>query len=174
MLRYRQYSSHCRPIRQSQRRGCNLSDHRVRHAIRAKHYSLRTEQTYVEWIKRYVLHHGKRHPSDLGAAGIESFLTHTAVEGRVAAATQNQAKAALLFLYREVLGIELPWLDGIVRARMPVRLPTVFTEAEVAAILAELHGVNRLIGQLLYGAGLRIMEPSGSASSTSTCSAASS
>jgi integron integrase len=131
---------------------------RVRHAIRVKYYSLRTEQSYVDWIKRYVVYHGKRHPSELGAAEIEAFLTHLAVEGRVAAATQNQAKAALLFLYREVLNIDLPWLDGIVRARMPVKLPTVLTEAEVAAILAELSGVSRLIGQLCYGAGLRIME----------------
>ena len=99
----------------------------VRNAIRRKHYSLRTEQAYIEWIKRYVVFHGKQHPSALGAAEVEAFLTHLAVDARVAASTQNQAKAALLFLYRQVLESDLPWLEGAVRARMPQRLPTVLT-----------------------------------------------
>lgn len=89
----------------------------VRGKIRLKHYSLRTEQTYVEWIKRFILHHGKRHPLDMGAVEVEAFLTDLAVRGRVAASTQNQAKSALLFMYKEVLGINLPWLDGIESAK---------------------------------------------------------
>jgi len=131
---------------------------RVRDRIRLKHYSLRTEQAYCDWIKRFVLFHGKRHPSGLGAAEVEAFLTFLAVEGRVAASTQNQAKSALLFLYKEVLGVELPWLDGIERARAPTRLPVVLTREEVARVLARLHGDHRTIGTLLYGTGLRIME----------------
>ena len=131
---------------------------RVRHRIRLKHYSLRTEQAYCDWIKRFVLFHGKRHPSGMGAAEVEAFLTFLAVEGRVAASTQNQAKSALLFLYKEVLGVELPWLDGIERARSPVRLPVVLTREEVARVLARMQGVHRTIGLLLYGTGLRIME----------------
>ena len=131
---------------------------RLREALRVRHYSLRTEEAYVAWIRRYVAYHGKRHPSELGPADVESFLSHLAVDGNVASPTQNQAKAAVLFLYREVLGIDLPWLDGIVRARMPVRLPVVLTETEVGAVLARLRGQSRLIGGLLYGSGLRIME----------------
>lgn len=131
---------------------------RVRNAIRLKHYSIRTEQAYTDWIRRYVHFHGKRHPSALGAADVEAFLSYLACEGKVAAATQNQAKAALLFLYREVLEIELPWLDNVVRAKTPIRLPVVLTRTEVAAVLAKLRGVHKLLGGLLYGAGLRIME----------------
>jgi integron integrase len=131
---------------------------RVRNAIRLKHYSIRTEQAYTDWIRRYVHFHGKRHPSVLGAEDVEAFLSHLAVEGHVAAATQNQAKAALLFLYREVLNADLPWLDHVVRAKAPVRLPIVLTRAEVATLLAKLRGVHALLGCLLYGAGLRIME----------------
>lgn len=131
---------------------------RVRERIRLKHYSLRTEQAYCDWIRRYVVFHGKRHPSGLGAAEVEAFLTALAVQGRVAASTQNQAKSALLFLYKEVLGIELPWLDNIERAKASVRLPVVLTREEVARVLARLHGVHRVIGLLLYGTGLRIME----------------
>src|SRR5690606_37234766 len=95
---------------------------RVRHRIRLKHYSLRTEQAYCDWIRRFVVFHGKRHPSGLGAGEVEAFLTSLAVEGRVAASTQNQAKSALLFLYKEVLGVELPWLDNVERARTRARL----------------------------------------------------
>jgi integron integrase len=131
---------------------------RVRGRIRLRHYSIRTEQAYCDWIKRFINFHGKRHPSDLGAAEVEAFLTSLAVEGRVAASTQNQAKSALLFLYREVLGVELPWLDGVQKAKAPVRLPVVLTREEVTRVLARLDGVHRLIGALLYGTGLRIME----------------
>jgi len=131
---------------------------RVRDRIRVKHYSLRTEQAYCDWIKRFMIFHDKRHPSGLGAAEVEAFLTSLAVQGRGAASTQNQAKSALLFLYREVLGSKLPWLDGIQKAKAPVRLPVVLTREEVARVLARLEGVHRLIGSLLYGTGLRIME----------------
>ena len=131
---------------------------RVRERIRLKHYSLRTEQAYCDWIKRFVVFHGKRHPSGLGAPDVEAFLTALAVQGRVAASTQNQAKSALLFLYKEVLGVELPWLDNVERAKAPARLPVVLTREEVARVLARLHGVHRLVGSLLYGTGLRIME----------------
>ena len=96
---------------------------RVRQRIRLKHYSIRTEQAYCEWIRRFVLSQGKLHPSSLGAAEVEAFLTSLAVDGRVAPSTQNQAKSALLFLYKEVLGTELPWLDNVERAKAPVRLP---------------------------------------------------
>ena len=131
---------------------------RVRNAIRLKHYSLRTEQAYVDWIRRYIVFHGKRHPSGLGSEDIERFLSHLAVERQVAASTQNQAKSALLFLYREVLEVELPWLDGVVRAKTPSRLPVVVTEQEVMSVLRRLRGVHRLLGCLLYGSGLRILE----------------
>jgi integron integrase len=130
----------------------------VRGKIRLKHYSIRTEQAYVDWIKRFILHFGKRHPRELGAAEVEQFLTHLAVEGNVAASTQNQAKSALLFLYREVLETELPWLDNVERARAPKRLPVVLTRDEVHAVLSRLSGTHWLIASLLYGAGLRIME----------------
>ncbi len=111
---------------------------RVRDKIRLKHYSIRTEQAYVDWIKRFIVFHGKRHPQSLGAAEVEAFLTSLAVERQVAAATQNLAKSALLFLYRDVLEQELPWLDNVVRARTPTRLPVVLTRAEVDAILRRL------------------------------------
>ena len=132
--------------------------HRVRDKIRLKHYSLRTEEAYCDWIRRFINFHGKRHPSEMSAAEIEAFLTWLAVEGRVAASTQNQAKSALLFLYGEVLGVELPWLDQIQRVKTPARLPVVLTRDEVIRILTRLTGVHRLIGGLLYGTGLRIME----------------
>lgn len=130
----------------------------VRGKIRLKHYSIRTEQAYVDWIKRFILHFDKRHPRELGAAEVEAFLTHLAVAGNVAAATQNQAKSALLFLYREVLETELPWLDNVERARAPKRLPVVLTREEVQGVLGRLTGTHWLIASLLYGAGLRIME----------------
>ncbi|MBI3526197.1 MAG: integron integrase [Betaproteobacteria bacterium] len=130
----------------------------VRGKIRLKHYSIRTEQAYLDWIKRFIRHFGKKHPRDLGAVEVETFLTHLAVEGRVAASTQNQAKSALLFLYREVLGSELPWLDNIEQAKAPKRLPVVLTRAEVHDLLSRLEGTNWLIANLLYGAGMRIME----------------
>ena len=130
----------------------------VRDRIRFKHYSLRTEQAYVGWSKRFIRFHGSRHPSDLSSAHVEAFLTHLAVDLQVAASTQNQAQSALLFLYREVLAHELPLLDGVRRAKMPVRLPVVLTREEVARVLDALHGPHRLFGKLLYGTGLRIME----------------
>jgi integron integrase len=131
---------------------------RVRDAIRARHYSSRTEKAYVAWVRRYVLFHGKRHPAELGAADITRFLTSLAVDGKVAASTQNQALSALLLLYRQVLQQDVPWLDGLVYARRPHHLPVVLTRDEVRAILAEIHGVPRLMALLLYGAGLRLLE----------------
>jgi len=130
----------------------------VRGKIRLKHYSIRTEQAYVDWIKRFILHNGKKHPNELGAEEVEAFLTHLAVQGRVAASTQNQAKSALLFLYREVLGDELPWLDNVEQAKTPKRLPVVLTREEVQRVLSQLEGQHRLVAGLLYGAGLRILE----------------
>lgn len=131
---------------------------RVRSAIRTRHYSIRTEEAYVQWIRRFVLFHNKRHPSSMGAEEVNAFLSHLAVEGNVAASTQNQALSALLFLYKEVLGEPLPWLDEIVRARKPHRLPVVLTPEEVAAVLGHLSGTYWLMGVLLYGAGLRQIE----------------
>ena len=126
--------------------------------LRVKHYSLSTEKVYVDWIKRFVWFHGKRHPKELGAADVEAFLSHLAVERSVSASTQNQAKSALLFLYKEVLQLELPWLDNVTQAKAPKRLPVVMTENEVRAVLARLDGAVWLICSLLYGSGLRIME----------------
>jgi integron integrase len=131
---------------------------RVRGVIRVRHYSLRTEQAYVDWIRRFIRFHGKRHPAELAATEVEAFLTQLAVDGNVAASTQNQAKSALLFLYRDVLGVELPWLSGITPAKPPHRLPVVLTRAEVRRVLRRLHGIHLLIGGLLYGSGMRIME----------------
>lgn len=130
----------------------------VRARIRVKHYSYRTEQQYVSWIRRFILFNDKRHPSSMGAPEVEAFLSHLATERLVAASTQNQALAALLFLYKEVLGLELPWLHGIVRAKKPRRLPTVLSRAEVKAVLANLDGVSWLVASLLYGSGLRLSE----------------
>lgn len=113
----------------------------VRIAIRARHYSRRTEKAYVSWTRRFVMYHGKRHPAEMGADEVTAFLSHLATERRVSASTQNQALSALLFLYREVLRLELPWLDGIVRARQPKRLPVVLTRQEVQAVLEHLHGL---------------------------------
>ena len=129
-----------------------------RRKIRLKHYSLRTEQAYLDWIKRFILFHGKRHPMELGADQVTAFLTHLAVDRGVSASTQNQAKSALLFMYKEVVGIELPWLDQVERAKSPQRLPVVLTREEVALVLRRLQGVHRLIGHLLYGTGMRVME----------------
>lgn len=130
----------------------------VRDRLRVKHYSIRTEQAYVDWIKRYIRFHDKRHPKDLGARDLEAFLTHLAVVGKVAAATQNQAKSAVLFLYREVLEIALPWLDNVTQAKAPKRLPVVLTVSEVQAVMAGFAGTHALIARLLYGSGMRLME----------------
>lgn len=131
---------------------------RVRDKIRLKHYSIRTEQAYVDWIRRFILFHEKRHPKEMGAAEIEAFLTHLAVRGNVAASTQNQARSALLFLYKEVLDQELPWLDNVEQAKRPQRLPVVLTHAEVKIVLDRLSGTHRLMANLLYGTGMRLME----------------
>jgi integron integrase len=130
----------------------------VRDKIRAKHYSVRTERAYVDWIRRFIVFHDKKHPAEMSAAEIERFLTHLAVEANVAASTQNQALAAILFLYRDVLEIELPWIENVVRARMPVRVPVVLPRADVQRLLDQLDGEFHLIAQLLYGSGLRLME----------------
>ena len=130
----------------------------LRHAIRVRHYSLRTEATYVDWVRRFILFHGKRHPSTLGAAEVSAFLTDLAVERRVAASTQNQAKSAILFLYRVVLLVELPWLDEIVVAKGARRLPVVLTSHEVRELLAQTSGVTGLVVALLYGTGMRLLE----------------
>ena len=126
--------------------------------IRLKHYSIRTEQAYMAWIRRYILFHGKRHPQDMGKPEVEQFLSHLAVERNVAAATQNQALSAILFLYKEVLEKDIGRLDDMERAKRPARLPVVLTAAEVRAVLAHLGGRHRLMANLLYGAGLRLME----------------
>ena len=131
---------------------------RIRAALRLRHYSRRTEEAYVAWIRRYILFHGKRHPADMGAAELTAFLSSLAVDGRVAASTQNQALSALLFLYREVLELDLPWLDGVVRAKRPQRLPVVLNREEILAVLRRLDGVPRLMASLLYGSGLRLLE----------------
>jgi integron integrase len=120
--------------------------------------ALRTEEAYAGWARRFILANGKRHPRDMGARDVEAFLTDLASRGKVAASTQNQALAALLFLYREVLGQDLPWMDNIRRAKKPQRLPTVLTRDEVAGLLAQMSGVTWLMAGLLYGAGLRLME----------------
>ena len=130
----------------------------VRERLRLKHYSIRTEQAYLDWIKRYILFHGKRHPAAMGKLEAEGFLTHLAVDRKVAASTQNQALSAILFLYKEVLGRELEWLDNVQRAKRPARVPVVLTEAEVRALLGQLQGRHFLMASLLYGAGLRLME----------------
>ena len=130
----------------------------VRARIRFKHYSIRTEQAYVDWIKRFIRHYGKQHPRDMGAREVEAFLSHLAVAGRVSASTQNQAKSALLFLYKEVLGTELPWLDQVESAKTSKRLPVVLTRNEVMSVLSRLEGSHALFARLLYGTGLRIME----------------
>lgn len=131
---------------------------RVRDKIRVKHYSIRTETQYIQWIRRYIFFHGKRHPREMGAVEVEAFLTHLAVEGNVAASTQNQALSALLFLYREVLEIELPWLDNVTRAKQSQRLPVVLTRNEVRSVLDRMTGTYGLMASILYGTGMRLME----------------
>jgi integron integrase len=131
----------------------------VRAACRARHYSLRTERAYVGWVRRYVLANGKRHPRGLGQAELEGFLTALAVDGCVAASTQNQALSALLFLYRQVLGMDrVPWLEGVVRAKHPARIPVVLSRGEVRRLLAHIDGTCWLMAALLYGTGMRLME----------------
>jgi integron integrase len=130
----------------------------VRAAIRLRHYSYRTEKAYVDWIRRFILFHRKRHPAEMGGNEVTEFLSHLANEGRVAAATQAQALAALLFLYKRVMNVDLPWLDKVVRARRPKRLPTVLRPEEAQQVIANMKGVHALIAALLYGSGLRLLE----------------
>jgi integron integrase len=131
---------------------------RMRAEIRVRHYSLRTEQTYVDWARRFILFHNKRHPRDMGAAEVRDFLSHLAVDRHVSASTQNQAKSALLFLYREVLGMELPWLDEVIAARVAKRLPVVLTQVEARRLLDAMSGTMGLVASLLYGTGMRLLE----------------
>ena len=131
---------------------------RVRIAIRTRHYSLRTEEAYVGWIRRFIFFHNKRHPAEMGEPEINAFLSGLAVKERVSASTQNQALCALLFLYRHVLEKPFPQLENLIRAKRPTRLPTVMTRAEVRSLLHRLDGVERLIATLLYGSGMRLLE----------------
>jgi integrase len=130
----------------------------VRQAIRTRHYSPRTEETYVHWIKRFIYFHGKRHPAEMAEAEIARFLSNLATESHVSASTQNQALNALLFLYREVLRKEIGYVDGVIRAKRLRRLPVVLTKGEVKSVLGCLTGTPWLMAMLLYGAGLRLME----------------
>jgi integron integrase len=130
----------------------------VRARLRVKHYSLRTEKAYLFWIRRYILANGKRHPRELGGVVVERFLTRLATVDRVAPSTQSQALSALLFLYREVLGIQLPWMESVVRAKPRRHLPVVLSAAEVARVLMHLRGREWLMASLLYGTGMRLME----------------
>lgn len=130
----------------------------VRARLRLKHYSIRTEQAYVAWIRRFILASGKRHPKEMGVVEVEAFLSALATEGQVAAGTQNQALSALLFLYREVLAIELPWMESVVRAKRPQRVPVVLSRGEVNRLLAVMEGRFELMASLLYGSGMRLME----------------
>jgi integrase len=130
----------------------------VRDVIRRKHYSIRTEQAYIDWIKRFIIYHGKRHPGEMAEEEVAGFLTHLARDLNVAASTQNQALSALLFLYKEVLKHEIGWLQKVERAKKPPKLPVVLSRGEVKQIFAHLHGVPKLMAGLLYGSGLRLME----------------
>ncbi len=130
----------------------------VRLVLRRHHYSIRTERSYLHWIRQYILYHRKRHPEEMGAAEVEAYLTWLAVERKVSSSTQNQALSALLFLYRKVLDTQLPWMDGIVRSKRPRWLPTVLSPEEVAVVLSHLEGKYWLVASLLYGSGLRLLE----------------
>lgn len=130
----------------------------VRNVIRIKHYSIRTEQAYVQWIRRYIIFHRKTHPRELGAPELTAFLSDLAVRGKVSASTQNQAMNAILFLYREVLRMNLPWLEGVQRAKRSQHLPVVLTRHEVKLLLAQLEGTVWLMTSLTYGGGLRLLE----------------
>lgn len=130
----------------------------VRDRLRVRHYSLRTEDAYVDWARRFILFHDKRHPREMGAPEVQAFLSHLAVERKVSPSTQNQAKAALLFLYRHVLEADLPWLTEVVQAKRPPRLPVVLTPGEVAILFDQMEGTMALVAQVLYGTGLRLME----------------
>lgn len=130
----------------------------VREQIRLRNFSIRTEQVYVDWCKRFILFHGKRHPAEMGSPELEAFLTHLAIQRNVSAGTQNQARSAVLFMYRHVLNMQLPWLTEVVRAKASQHLPVVLTHREVKALLDELSGVHALVASLLYGTGMRLLE----------------
>ncbi len=130
----------------------------VSDALRTKHYSFRTEQTYLDWIKRYILFHNKRHPNEMGEKEIRAFLTHLAVERKVATSTQNQALSAILFLYRVILQKEITLPPDLKRASRPKRLPTVLSHAEAMSVINQMHGIPRLMTKILYGSGLRLTE----------------
>lgn len=130
----------------------------VRNHIRMLHYSIRTEEAYLKWVREFIIFHRKRHPCEMGASEIRAFLSYLARERKIAASTQNQALSAVLFLYREGLGQELAWVTDVERAKRPQRLPVVFTKEEARAVLACLHDEKRLMASLLYGSGLRLME----------------
>jgi integron integrase len=131
---------------------------RMRTHLRTRHYSIRTEAAYIDWVRRFILFHGKRHPQDMGAAEVEAFLSHLAVDRQVSASTQNQAKSAILYLYKQVLQQDLPWLDEVVQAKRPQRLPVVLTPTEVREVLLHMQGTPALVAQLLYGTGMRLLE----------------
>lgn len=143
---------------QTQRQGQPRLLDSVRETMRVHHYSLSTERSYIQWIKRFIYFHNKRHPREMGADEIMAYLTHLAVNRDVSASTQNQALNAILFLYKRVLELELPWMDEIVRARRPKRLPVVLTRNEVKAVLSQFEGTRWLIFSLMYGSGMRLME----------------
>ncbi len=130
----------------------------TRNVLRLFHYSIRTEETYIQWIKRFIYFHNKRHPKDMGEKEVRSFLTYLAVSKHVSASTQNQALSAILFLYRRVLDLKLDWIDDVVRAKRPKRLPVVLSRDEVRRILSSMSGTNALVAKLLYGTGMRLME----------------
>jgi site-specific recombinase XerD len=131
---------------------------RLREAIRVRHYSIRTEQAYVQWVRRFIFFHNKRHPNEMGRPEIEAFLTHLAVEGRVAAATQNQALNALVFLYKEVLKREVGEFENLVWAKRNPRVPVVLTVGEVRTVLEQIHDIPGLMARMLYGSGVRLLE----------------
>jgi len=130
----------------------------MREKIRFRHYSIRTEKAYIDWTKRYIFFHNKRHPNAMGAPEIETFLTYLAMDRKVASSTQNQALSAILFLYKEVLETDLPWLNNVERAKKPEKLPVVFSKREIGMVMSNLDGRYWIMAQLLYGPGLRLME----------------
>lgn len=130
----------------------------VRNKIRFRHYSIRTEHTYIGWIRRFIIFNDKRHPRNLDKRHLENFLTHLAVERGVAPATQNQALNAILFLYKEVLELELDWLENVVRPKAQEKVPTVFSKPEIQSLFLHLSGQSGLMARLLYGSGMRLME----------------
>lgn len=130
----------------------------VHDVFRSEHYAFRTEETYCKWIRQYIKHFGNRHPRELGAEEIQGYLSYLATQRHVSASSQNQALSAILFLYKKVLGLDLPWMDDIVRAKRPVRVPVVLTRSEVARLLSTMNGIKWLMASLLYGSGLRLVE----------------